>query len=39
MEKDQRYNFKLVEAKWQNFWHTNKSFETKIDKSKKNFTV
>ena len=35
MEKDQRYNFKLIENKWQKFWETKKSFETKIDKKKK----
>jgi len=33
----ERYNFKLVEEKWQNFWSENKSFKTKIDKSKKKF--
>ena len=29
-----RYNFKLVEKKWQEYWEKNKSFVSKIDKSK-----
>ena len=33
----ERYNFKSVEEKWQNFWEKNKSFQTKLDKSKKKF--
>ena len=37
MENDQKYNFKLVENKWQKEWETKKVFETRIDKSKKNF--
>jgi len=32
-----RYNFKLVEKKWQEYWAKNKSFTSKIDKSKKKF--
>ena len=32
-----RYNFKSIEDKWQKFWDTNKSFQTKKDKSKKKF--
>jgi len=32
-----RYNFKLVEKKWQDYWGKNKSFAAKIDKSKKKF--
>ena len=32
-----RYNFKLVEEKWQNFWEQNKIFKAQIDKSKKKF--
>jgi len=32
-----RYNFKIVEEKWQNFWNQNKTFSTKIDKNKKKF--
>ena len=31
-----RYNFKTVEEKWQNYWEKNKSFSPKIDKNKKN---
>ena len=37
MENNQRYNFKLVENKWQKEWETKKVFETRIDKSKKKF--
>ena len=33
----ERYNFKTVEKKWQQFWEDNKTFSTKIDKSKKKF--
>ena len=33
----ERYNFKLIEEKWQKYWEKNKSFETKIDKNKKKF--
>ena len=32
-----RYNFKIIEAKWQNFWDKNQTFSTKLDKSKKKF--
>jgi leucyl-tRNA synthetase len=32
-----RYNFKVIEKKWQNFWISNKSFQSKIDKNKKKF--
>ena len=32
-----RYNFKVVEDKWQKFWENNKSFKSEIDKSKKKF--
>ena len=32
-----RYNFKTVEQKWQNFWEKNKTFSNKVDKSKKKF--
>ena len=32
-----RYNFKIVETKWQSYWEKNKSFQTKIDKNKKKF--
>ena len=34
-----RYNFKTVETKWQKIWQKQKYFVTKIDKTKKNFTV
>jgi len=33
----ERYNFKVVENKWQKFWDKNKTFRTKIDKNKKKF--
>ena len=32
-----RYNFKIVEKKWQKFWSQNKFFEAKVDKTKKKF--
>ena len=32
-----RYNFKIVEEKWQKYWSENKTFSTKVDKSKKKF--
>ncbi|MDC0509948.1 leucine--tRNA ligase [Candidatus Pelagibacter sp.] len=32
-----RYNFKIVEDKWQKFWDKNKSFSVEVDKSKKKF--
>ncbi|MDA9733219.1 leucine--tRNA ligase [Candidatus Pelagibacter sp.] len=32
-----RYNFKEVERKWQDFWDKNKSFATKLDQNKKKF--
>ena len=32
-----RYNFKIVEEKWQKFWDQNKTFSTKVDKDKKKF--
>ena len=32
-----RYNFKIVEAKWQDYWEKNKSFKVKTDPSKKKF--
>ncbi|MAW02000.1 MAG: leucine--tRNA ligase [Candidatus Pelagibacter sp.] len=37
MEQNNRYNFKIVEDKWQNFWEINKSFKTSLDKQKKKF--
>ena len=33
----ERYNFKKVEDKWQEFWSKNNTFLTKIDKQKKKF--
>ena len=33
----ERYNFKIIEDKWQKFWEKNNSFKTKIDKNKKKF--
>ncbi len=37
MEQNNRYNFKIVENKWQSFWEINKSFKTLLDKKKKKF--
>jgi leucyl-tRNA synthetase len=33
----ERYNFKIIEKKWQKYWEVNKIFKTKVDKSKKKF--
>ena len=33
----ERYNFKTVEEKWQKIWDEEKTFSTKIDKTKKKF--
>ena len=33
----ERYNFKIVEKKWQKLWEENKVFSTTIDKNKKKF--
>ena len=33
----ERYNFKTVENKWQKYWEQEKTFSTKLDKSKKKF--
>ena len=33
----ERYNFKSVESKWQNFWEKNNTFKTEVDKNKKKF--
>ena len=33
----ERYNFKITEEKWQEHWHKEKTFATKIDKNKKKF--
>jgi leucyl-tRNA synthetase len=32
-----RYNFKAIESKWQNFWEKNKTFKVKTDLKKKKF--
>ena len=37
MSNMERYNFKIVEEKWQNYWQKNKSFKSKYNKSKKKF--
>ena len=33
----ERYNFKIVEEKWQKYWEKEKTFSTKVDKDKKKF--
>ena len=33
----ERYNFKIIENKWQKFWEKNKFFQTKIDRNKPKF--
>ena len=33
----ERYNFKTVENKWQQYWEKTKSFSAKLDKTKKKF--
>ena len=33
----QRYNFKIIENKWQRYWDKNKIFKSKIKKNKKKF--
>ena len=33
----ERYNFKSVESKWQNFWEKNNTFKTEVDRNKKKF--
>ncbi len=35
--ENERYNFKIVEKKWQEHWSDNKVFKAKIDKNKKKF--
>ena len=32
-----RYNFKIIEEKWQKIWSQNKSFQAKVDQNKKKF--
>ena len=34
-----RYNFNLIEEKWQKSWEKNHSYKTRIDKNKKKFYV
>ena len=34
-----RYNFKIIEKKWQDYWKDNNTFKAILDKSKKNSTV
>ena len=33
----QRYNFKLIESKWQKIWEESKTFSTQVNKNKKKF--
>jgi leucyl-tRNA synthetase len=33
----QRYNFKVIEKKWQDYWHQEKSFKASLDLNKKKF--
>ena len=33
----ERYNFKIVEKKWQEFWIQNQTFKSEIRKDKKKF--
>ena len=33
----ERYNFNIVETKWQKIWEKEKTFSTKLDKNKKKF--
>ena len=33
----ERYNFKVIEKKWQDYWSDKKIFKTKLDKNKKKF--
>ena len=33
----ERYNFKIVEDKWQKYWEENKSFKSEINRDKKKF--
>ena len=32
-----RYNFKIIEEKWRNYWVKNNSFKSSVDKNKKKF--
>ena len=31
----ERYNFKIIESKWQEYWEENKSFKSSVSKEKK----
>ena len=33
----ERYNFKIIENKWQKYWEENKFFKTEVDSNKKKF--
>ena len=33
----ERYNFKIIEDKWQKYWAENESFSAKVDKNKQKF--
>jgi leucyl-tRNA synthetase len=33
----ERYNFKIIEKKWQNIWEKNNIFSSNINKNKKKF--
>ena len=35
--ENERYNFKIVEKKWQEHWSDNKVFKAEINKNKKKF--
>ena len=35
--RSERYNFKIIETKWQKIWEQNKSFAVKVDQNKKKF--
>ena len=37
MTSSERYNFKVIEQKWQENWHKQKVFQAKVDHSKKKF--
>tara|TARA_B100000963_G_scaffold168377_1_gene146286 strand:- start:633 stop:3176 length:2544 start_codon:yes stop_codon:yes gene_type:complete len=37
VEQNNRYNFKVIENKWQTFWEKNKSFKSNVNKNKKKF--
>ena len=33
----EKYNFKVIEKSWQDFWDKNQTFKTTINKNKKKF--